>query len=179
MQRPDRVSGGDLGCLVEDDDVEAPLGRQQLRHDQRGHSPARPECAEDMRGSLEELPDRQVAALEAGLVLDDVGFLRVLIPHAGGVLGHGPPNALRGAGNMRPVGGLELGDRTQVSLAVEGTDPRVSNRHGVQDRCQPHVFQAGQRLIGAEVPVGDLLHHRPQACCPHCRCAAATSSGSL
>jgi hypothetical protein len=52
-ERPDRVGGSDLGCLVEDDHVEAALGGQQLGDKQRRHGPAGPERAEYMRGELE------------------------------------------------------------------------------------------------------------------------------
>ncbi len=87
-----------------------------------------------MRGGLEELPDRQVAALQVRLMLDDLRFLRVLISDPGRVFGNGPLYPLSGTGDMRAVSGLELGDRVQVGLAVEGPDPLVTDRHGLQDR---------------------------------------------
>ena len=73
--RADRVGRGDLGGLVEDDDVEAPLRREAAGRPRAGSSPSTASPRRARWGGLEQLTDREVLALEPGLVLDDVGLV--------------------------------------------------------------------------------------------------------
>ncbi len=101
------------------------LGGQKLGHHQRAHGPAGLERAQHIWGHLEQLPDRQVPPLEAGLMLDDVRLLRVLVSHTGGVLGHRPTDPSGSSADMPAVGIPVLANDATVSLTVEGPNRRV------------------------------------------------------
>ena len=75
-----------------------------------------------------------MAALETGLVLDDIGLFGVGVPGPGGVLGDGPAYPDRGGIDMGSVSRAELRDSAAVGAAVEGADARVGDRHRIQDR---------------------------------------------
>ena len=69
---------------------------------------------------------------------------------------------------MCAVSDAVLGDGPQVGLAVKGADAPVGHRHGVEDRPEPHVLDAGQGLVGAEAAVTDFLGKRPQGRAAQC-----------
>ena len=74
-----------------------------------------------------------MAALEAGLVLDDLRFPWIGIPGTRRILSDGPAHPHRGGADVGTVGGTELSDSPQMCLAVEGADPAVGHRDGFED----------------------------------------------
>ena len=85
----DRVGGGDLGGLVEDDDIEVGQRRQQLADHQRAHRPAGFQCQQHVRSVADEVPDGHVPPLQPGLVLDERGLVLELVACPHGVFGVG------------------------------------------------------------------------------------------
>src|SRR5439155_25575289 len=80
QQRGDRIRRCDLGCLVEDDDVEVRLRRQQLTYDERTHRPARLQRQQDVRCFADKVTYGLVPTLQPRLVLNDLGLVTVFIP---------------------------------------------------------------------------------------------------
>ena len=117
-----------------------------------------------MRCGLEQLADRQVPALQPGLVLNNLGLFRVGIPGTGGVLRYGPPDPDGRATDVGSISDSELSNGTEMSLAVKGADAPVCDRHRVENRRQPYLLDAGNGLVNTEVAVSDFFDERPEAC---------------
>ena len=150
-----RVGGRHLARLVEHHDVEVPgVGGQQLRHDERAHGPARLQRGEHVRRGGEQLPDRQVPALQVGLVLHEAALVRVLLADPHDVLRYGPQDAGGAGVYVGVVRGAVVGGEAAVHVAVERADARVGEADMLQDRGVPAMVEAGHRAgrVGAGRP---------------------------
>src|SRR5262249_12112775 len=122
QERRDRVRRGHLRCLVEDDDIEIGLRRQQLADDERAHRPARLEGEQDIRRLAYQVSDRHMPALQPRLMFDDVRLLSVRVAGAGGLLGTKTADPRRRGLEMLAIAAAEVIDRLLVRGRVETLD---------------------------------------------------------
>jgi hypothetical protein len=137
QDRGDRVGGGDLGGLVEDDDIEVGQRGQELADHQGAHRPAGLQREQDVRGVADEVADGQVPPFEAGLVLDQRGLVRELIACSYRVLGVGAADPRRGRLDVAAVAVAEFPDGLVLRLGREASQRQVGQREVVQDRAEP------------------------------------------
>ncbi len=162
-ERADRVGRGDLGRLVEDDDVEATLRGKQLGYQKWAHRPTRLQRAQHMWGSLEKLPYREVATFQPRLMLDDIGFLRPVITSPGRVLRYCTSNTKGGSLDMSSVRSAEGADGTSMSIAVESANMRVGEQNCVEDGAEPDLLKTPTRLVDGEVAAPYLGDQGPES----------------
>src|SRR5680860_907289 len=120
QQGRDCVGRGDLGGLVEDDDVEHLPGGQRLGDDQRRHHPAGPQRGEHIRGRVEQLPQRHVAALAFALPHHDPVLLGMAAAGRNGAFGDGASHSVRAGVDVSTVCVGVLVGATAVQPPVEG-----------------------------------------------------------
>ena len=133
-ERPDRVCGSDLGRLVKDDDVEAPLAGSSCETtsgDMAQHGLSAPRTFGAAWNSCRTGRWPRLRRAWCSMTSDSLGYAsRTRVAFSATAR----RTRDRGAVDVSPVSGPELGDSTAVGLAVEGADPRVGDRHGIQDR---------------------------------------------
>jgi hypothetical protein len=85
MSAPTESAG--VTCDASSKITTSKLRGQELRDNEWAHRPARLQRTEYVRRGLEQLTHWKVATFEPGLMLDHIGFARVLVACGGGMFG--------------------------------------------------------------------------------------------
>ena len=156
----DRVPGGDLRGLVEDDDVEQRLVRRQILRDrQRRHQHAGREPGEACGHGADHLADRAARPLQLHLVAQqaELGIARHRL-HRGEPMRDGADDARRRLGAHHGVDVAEVADGVLVLEAAEIAQHRV----GVDGERQPPAPIGEPERRPASPPGGRARPRRPR-----------------